>query len=188
MSSVLTSFLLFLHSIYIMCARTHTHPKSIILCYLINQHVFGAEYRNWISEDLSLDKAPSPSPSLRATEYPKAPHAEVDLVRLTHLHWHVKWCCHYAGLVKATILLRFHGSASLSCLCSRQSGFLALIIFLTPLHRGFIADMPNGVEHFTVTYFLHFDQLWFSVVASMCCKNKLLRWRVKAIPFRLDWY
>lgn len=55
---------------------THTNPtKSIILCYLINQHVFGAEYWNWISEDLSLDKAPSPS--LRATEYPKALHAEV---------------------------------------------------------------------------------------------------------------
>lgn len=60
--------------------------------------MFGAEYQNWLSEDLSLDKAPSPS--LRATEYPKAPHAEVDLVRLIHLYWHVKWCCHYAGLVK----------------------------------------------------------------------------------------
>lgn len=149
-------------NIYVkMCAHTHTHtllsPSFCVtwlinICLVLNIKTGYQRTCHWIK---------LLSPSLRAREYPKAPHAEVDLVRLIHLHWHVEWCCHYAGLVKATILLRFHGSASLSCLCSRQSGFLTLIIFLTPLQRGFIADVPNGVEHFTVTYFLHFDQLWF---------------------------
>lgn len=61
---------------------------------------------------------------------------------------------------------------------------LPLVIFphllgrsLSPWEEGFDTDTPFRVESYKVTYSLHVDQLWVSVLSTIYCKKKLFWWR-----------
>lgn len=89
--------------------------------------------------------------------------------------------------------------AEICALHSRQShstlpGVLALTIFLRPLlqcslslnHRGCVLDISVGSEHPTGSCSLGFDQLWASIMVSICSKKFLRCWvRVALIGLEL---
>lgn len=91
--------------------------------------------------------------------------------------WHVNWCCPYAGLVQANILLGAHGYIFLCCvhMCMgdyKTTHTLVLwfllptsssLIFPYPQVYGSIQDISGGVGHPTVTYSLRSDQLWMCI-------------------------
>lgn len=76
---------------------------------------------------------------------------------------------------------------------SKCSGPLALIVFSFSLPRRFlrlryrscVVDVSVVLRHPMVT-FLHFYQLWISVIDSICCKQKLLWWRMRTTL--ICWY
>lgn len=92
------------------------------------------------------------------------------------------------GLLQAMMLFQSYGTTSRSCpedtilqessqssvsynLCASSS-----VTF--PLGVSGVTDAPLRDEHTIVTYSWHFDQL--SVIVSVCWKNKLLWWGVRA--------
>lgn len=103
---------------------------------------------------------------------------------------HVKvraWRCHYAGFVQAAIVFIFHGCSI--PVTSRRCHLTANVLdpqllesFLIPLlwcflHLGSIrcaVDVPTRTPFHMLTYFLHFNQLWISMIFSIFCRHKLL--------------
>lgn len=91
----------------------------------------------------------------------------------------------------------FMDAASLSCgkdtSCTRHSCLLVLKIFLPPLpwlspnlrYKGCIIDVLIGSGLSIVTYPLHFDQVWVSVMVPICCRNQCLWWEVRDTPIGL---
>lgn len=100
------------------------------------------------------------------------------------LYWHVSWCCHFSGLVQATVLVKFLGMFSLPCLgdtvhSAQASWPLAFTIFPPPSMtfpelqcRDCITEACICVGHSTVPYSLHCEQGWL-FYNDLCCKKEL---------------
>lgn len=89
-------------------------------------------------------------------------------------------------IVWAAILSRVHGQSS-PAMCRRLLHeadvlVLALTIFPPPplrcplslRWRSCISDEPSGVEYPTICCSMKFDRMWVSVMASICCRRKLI--------------
>lgn len=86
-----------------------------------------------------------------------------------HPNWHISWCCHCAGLVQGTMLLRFRGLSSLSSVedtVSLQVSWSSHSCGLLPpqpyVQRWWWRGMNSGPH----SQLFCFDQLWISVTIS----------------------
>lgn len=61
------------------------------------------------------------------------------------------------------------------------SSFHLLWCFLSFRYSVCVMDISTGDRHLTAIFSLHFDQLWISVMVSVCCKKKHVWCRVRAI-------
>lgn len=101
--------------------------------------------------------------------------------------WHVNGCCHYADLVLVALLLRYYGC---SCPVMSRSHHLTagvlvvwLLQYFCPFYNAALQVLGTGVIDVLyrcinwhgspmVSYSLHFDQLWFSVIDNFFSFDK----------------
>lgn len=88
---------------------------------------------------------------------------------ISHSHWHINCYCYYVSL----------GIASLSCVddnclarCPGPVGHTIILLTLLGCnlslgYKGYIVEVPIGVEQSMVTDSLYFDHLWNCVIAGL---------------------
>lgn len=102
-----------------------------------------------------------------------------------HLGVGVLWICHpstvtcqhyghHTGLVQAAILLRLQGCRFPVMFWRDRLTASILVFWLLQSFYPLFWDV--GARHPGVTYSLHVDKLWISIMVSICYKKKLL-WR-----------
>lgn len=120
----------------------------------------------------SFEETNSPSPCNHWL--PISLHLWLELRRIFSIHW-----SHYVGSVQAAILLRSH---EIILLVIVRTHYLALTKhlptllqhFMTSWCRDCVADAWDEVRYLMSTCSLHDEQLWISVIDSMCYKKELL--------------
>lgn len=108
---------------------------------------------------------------------------------------HVNWCCHYAGLVQATILFRVHGYSV--PVIYRRHYLTTTILDFWPYHSspvydfpwalgaGFIADVSIGIGHTKVIFLCILISRDLALLAIWCPRyDRPLFW----VEIFLEWH